>query len=310
MKIPRAILIAGPTASGKSAAALALAERLGGTVINANSMQVYRELKVLTARPGPADLARAPHELYGFVPGREAYSAARYGEDAKAAIERSWSGARVPIVVGGTGLYFTVLLEGLSPVPPIPEAVRSRWRAEAARLGPGGLHAVLAERDAETAERLRPSDPQRIVRALEVLDATGRSLSQWHAEPGRPVLEPESTLRFVVAPDRETLNRRCNARFEAMIALGAIEEVEALARLDLDPELPIMRALGVRPLIQHIAGEIGREEAVEQAKAETRAYAKRQMTWIRSKMRAWNATSEQETERIVSHIINFIDSQA
>ncbi len=308
MKTPRAILIAGPTASGKSAVALALAEHLGGTVINADSMQVYRELAILTARPKPSELARAPHELYGFVPGREAYSAARYGEDARAAIERAWTQGRVPIVVGGTGLYFTVLLEGLSPVPAIPEAVRSRWRTEGARLGAGRLHTILAERDPVAAERLGPTDTQRIVRALEVLEATGRSLAEWHEEPGRPVLGAETALRFVVAPERETLYRRCDVRFEAMIAAGAIEEAEALARLDLDPELPILRALGVRPLLQHIAGELGREEAVEMAKAETRSYAKRQMTWARSKMRAWNSISEQEMERIESLIVSFIDS--
>lgn len=288
-----AILIAGPTASGKSAFALETAERVGGVVINADSMQVYRELNVLTARPSPADAERAPHLLYGHVPGREAYSAARFIEEASLAIKGARARGRVPVIVGGTGLYFKALLEGLSPVPPIPDDIRNHWRAEAERVGAQALHATLAARDAVMAGRLKPTDPQRIVRALEVLEATGRSLAEWHETPGTPVLMEKETLRFVLAPERDELYRRCDARFEAMMKAGALEEAEALGRQQLDPGLPVMRALGVAPLLDLIAGKAARAEAVERAKAETRQYAKRQVTWIKGNMSSWEAILSQ-----------------
>jgi tRNA dimethylallyltransferase len=303
----RAILIAGPTASGKSALAMALAERLAGTVINADSMQVYRDLPILTARPSAEDEARVPHALYGFVPGSEAYSAARYAADAARTIELARAAGRRPIVVGGTGLYFKVLLEGLSPIPAIPEDVRAHWRREAQRIGATALHALLAERDPVMAARLFPTDPQRIVRALEVLEATGRSLAEWQQLPGEPVLGEEDTLRFVVAPPRDALHRRSDARFEAMMAAGALAEVEALAGLGLDPELPVMRALAVRPLMQLVSGSLTREDAVEAAKAETRQYIKRQVSWIRSNMKSWKALDAQETKTLETKTMTFID---
>ena len=205
-----------------------MAERLGGTVINADSMQVYRELRILTARPGAEDEARAPHALYGFVGGAEAYSAGRYAVDAAAAIAEAQAAGRVPIVVGGTGLYFKALLEGLSPIPPADPQVRGFWRAEAARRPAPELHALLSQRDPEMAARLMPTDPQRIVRALEVLDSTGRSLADWQREPGRPVLAEAETERLLLLPPREGHGARIDARFDAMLAAGALEEVRRL----------------------------------------------------------------------------------
>ena len=304
------ILIAGPTASGKSALALALAERLGGTVINADAMQVYRELRVLTARPSPEDERRAPHRLYGHVPAGEAYSAARYALEAGEAIRAAQAAGSVPIVVGGTGLYFKALTDGLSPIPPIPEEIRSRWRARAKEEGALALHAVHAERDPEMAARLRPSDPQRIVRALEVQEATGLSLARWQERPGEPTLRVEAERAFVVLRDREELRRRCDTRFDAMMAAGALAEVRALLELELDPDLPAMRALGVTPLAGVIEGRWPVAQASELAKAETRQYAKRQLTWLKRNMMSCNIISEQETESSAAKIIDFIKSKS
>lgn len=290
---PYAILISGPTASGKSAMALELAERFSGTVINADSMQVYRDLKVLTARPDAADEARAPHALYGFVDAADAYSAGRFAVDAAGAIAIARQQGRVPVVVGGTGLYFKALLEGLSPIPPIPVAIRARWRGESERVDAADLHDVLAARDPVMAARLSPTDPQRIVRALEVLEATGRSLAEWQAVPGEPILRESQTERLVVLPDRDELYRRCDARFERMLDEGALEEVRALAARKLDSNLPAMRALGVRPLMQLIAGKIDRATAIAVGQAETRQYAKRQITWLKRNMSAWKMVSAQ-----------------
>jgi tRNA dimethylallyltransferase len=303
----RTILIAGPTASGKSGLALALAEQLGGVVINADSMQVYRELRVLTARPAAEDEARAPHWLYGHVPASEAYSAGRFVTDASDAIGRARREGLRPIIVGGTGLYFKALLEGLSPVPPIPDDVRTKWREMEKAHGTYAMWQVLTERDPVMAFRLDPSDGQRIVRSLEVHDATGTSLAEWQRTPGVPVLVEKETVRFVVLPERDELHRRCDARFEAMMAAGALEEVRALALLSLSPELPAMRALGVRPLMQHIAGDVTLDEAIKRAKAETRQYVKRQATWIKGNMTAWNTISTQEMESISRDKLAFIN---
>lgn len=308
MTKPSPILIAGPTASGKSALALSLAERIGGTVINADAMQVYRELRILTARPSEADERRAPHLLYGHVPGGDAYSAARYAAEAREAIAAAEKSGRIPIVVGGTGLYFKALTEGLSPIPPIPEDVRAHWRRRAGEDGPAALHAILKARDPEMAERLRPTDPQRLVRALEVLEATGRSLAFWHGLPGEPAVRIEAGRAIVVSPEREELRRRCDVRFDAMIAEGAIDEVRALLALGLNAELPAMRALGVRPLGRLIAGEIGMEEAADAAKSETRQYAKRQLTWLRRNMIAWKWIDAKETECFSRKLVEFIRS--
>jgi tRNA dimethylallyltransferase len=292
----RAILIAGPTASGKSGLALRLAEQLGGSVINADSMQVYGELRILTARPSAADEARAPHALYGFVSGAAPYSAGRYALDAAGAIEEARKSGRVPIVVGGTGLYFKVLLEGLSPVPATDPDVRAYWRAQAAARPAPDLHAILSARDPAMAARLMPTDPQRIVRALEVLESTGRSLADWQRQPGRPALAESETVRLLVLPDRKTHGEAIDARFEAMLAAGALEEVRALAALRFSEELPVMRALGVGAIAAHLAGKTSLEEAVETAKAETRQYAKRQLTWLRRNMISWSPLLAKQME--------------
>jgi tRNA dimethylallyltransferase len=284
---PRAILIAGPTASGKSAASLALAERLRGTVINADSMQVYRELPILTARPTPADEARAPHRLYGTVPAAEAYSVGHWLDDAAREIGAAEEAGRVPILAGGTGLYFQALMEGIAPVPDIPPEIRETWRARGRDVGAAGLHRELAARDPAMAARLRPSDPQRLIRALEVIDATGISLAEWQGGEASPVLPPDSLLKLIVAPERETLYAAIDARFDAMMAAGAAEEVRALLALGLDPALPAMRAHGVRELAAYQRGECSLEQAIAKAKTETRRYAKRQMTWARRFMQDW-----------------------
>ena len=297
----KAILIAGPTASGKSVVALALAERLGGTVINADSMQLYRELRVLTARPSEADEALAPHRLYGVVSASEAFSVGRWLEAAQAAIAEARDAGSVPILVGGTGLYFKALIEGLAPIPDIPPEVRAYWREQAARLTPEALHRELAARDPGVAAKLRSSDPQRIVRALEVIDATGVSLSEWQGAPAAPVLLADDVLRFVIAPEREPLYAAIDARFDRMIENGAIEEVEALLALGLDDSLPAMRAHGVRELRAYLAGANSLEDAQTKSKTKSRRYAKRQMTWARRYMADWEwfPGSQEAIEAIV-----------
>lgn len=303
----RPILIAGPTAGGKSGLALRLAERLGGVVINADSMQVYRELRVLTARPSIEDEARAPHALYGFVAGAEGYSAGRYAADVTRALADARRHGLRPIFVGGTGLYFKTLIEGLSPMPAIDAGIRERWRREAAEKGALNLHAILSTRDPAMAKRLAPGDTQRVVRGLEVLEATGTSLIEWQGLPRQPVLDMSQAVTIVAAPERAELYRRIDERFAAMMQQGALEEAAQPAVRALDPSLPIMGALGLRPLMRHLAGECTREEAVAAAQAETRQYAKRQITWARSNMLAWKWLTEKELESCVTDFITFID---
>ncbi len=300
-----AILIAGPTASGKSALALAMAERLGGEIVNADSMQVYRELRVLTARPSPEEEARAPHHLYGVLSGAELCSAGRWSRMAVEAIAGIEARGAVPIVVGGTGLYFKALIEGFSPIPPVPADIREAVRAEVAAAGEGA-HALLAEADPALAEVIRPSDRQRIARGIEVARGTGRPLSQWHAEPRAPLLKG-NVAKIVLAPDRAWLRARCDARFEAMVEKGAIEEARGLAAQNFAPDLPVMKSLGLRPLIDYAAGKIELSEAVKLGQAETRAYAKRQETWLRTQMIAWERFSEQDSESLKAKIFAFID---
>src|SRR5258705_8450846 len=290
----RAILIAGPTASGKSALALALAEQTGGVVINADSMQVYRELRILTARPSAEDEAHLPHALYGFVPASEAYSVGRFLVDAARSLAEARAARRRPIVVGGTGLYFKALLGGMSPIPAVPPEIRSRWRSEAQRLGAPVLHAILRERDPEMGDRLAPTDTQRLVRALEVLEATGRSLGDWQRIAGEPVVRAEDSIRLIVGVDRADLYRPCDARFDRMLRSGALEEAARLRELQLSPELPAMNALGVRPLLAHLTGKISLDAAAALAKTETRQYVKRQFTWARRNMIAWRPIDTQQ----------------
>lgn len=293
------ILIAGPTASGKSSLAVALARELGGVVINADSMQVYAELRVLTARPSDDELAQAPHVLYGHVPAREAYSVARWLVDVETTLGDADARGLVPIIVGGTGLYFKALLEGLSPVPAIPEDVRARWREEAQQSGAAALHAILRARDPRMAERLQAGDAQRIVRALEVHEATGRSLADWQAMPGKRLIDGANATKVLVMPDRETLHACADARFDAMMGEGALDEVRALAALGLDAALPVMGALGVRPLLAHLRGLIAQTEAVAAGKLETRQYIKRQQTWARRYMSDWVALAAPERDVVL-----------
>jgi tRNA dimethylallyltransferase len=280
----KAVLIAGPTASGKSALALALAEKTGGIIINTDSMQVYRDLRIITARPTPEEEARLPHRLYGHVDAAINYSAGSYVRDAASGLAEARNAGRLPIFIGGTGLYFKALTRGLSAVPPVAAEVREMVRARLERDGVESLHAALALRDPESAARLNLRDRTRIARALEVIEATGRPLADWHREGQPPLLAEGDYQALFLAPDRETLYARIDARFDVMLTKGALEEVEALAARGLDPLLPAMKAHGVPALIRYLRGEITREEAATIGKADTRHYAKRQFTWFRHQL--------------------------
>ncbi|HEX2761095.1 MAG TPA: tRNA (adenosine(37)-N6)-dimethylallyltransferase MiaA, partial [Rhizomicrobium sp.] len=276
-----AVLIAGPTASGKSAAALALADHISGVVINADSMQVYREAPILTAQPGDEARARAPHLLYGHVSVQDVYSVGRYAEDARRALDEARAMKKIPVFTGGTGLYFAALTDGLAQIPSVPAEIRAEARALLTRIGVEALHARLGERDPETAAQLRPSDPQRTLRAYEVFEATGRPLAQWQRETGAPLLENFKLARFVLNPERPLLRERIAERFETMMEQGGLKEALALA--DLDPALPAAKLLGLRPLIAHARGELDRDAAILLAVTATRQFAKRQMTWFRNR---------------------------
>jgi tRNA dimethylallyltransferase len=281
-----AVLIAGPTASGKSALALALAEEIGGVIVNTDSMQIYREACILTAPPSDEEMARVPHLLYGHVSVTESYSAGRYQADAADALRVARTRGRTPIFTGGTGMYFSVLTEGIADIPLVPKAVRDATAALREGIGPKAFHAELAARDPETAARLRESDTQRMLRAYEVSEATGKPLSVWQKQMGAPVLEGLNLARFVVSPPRDVLHARINARFDAMMAQGAMEEAVALEKLSLSPTA--RKIIGLRDLQAVAHGTLGLDEAVEKAKAATRQYAKRQVTWFRGRMADWH----------------------
>lgn len=304
--MPAPILIAGPTASGKTQLALSLAAEFNGVIINTDSCQVYRELDIISARPGAVEMALAPHHLFGHVSGVVAYSTGAWLRDVQALIKEFKGNERRMIFVGGTGLYFQALLEGLSEVPDIEEAVRTKWRAQAAALGAPALHLTLQKLDPEMAGRLKPGDTQRIIRALEVLEGTGRSLTFWQAQKTEPLLASGGAHRFVVTWPREILYQRINQRFGQMVERGGLDEVAALRALGFDRSLPIMRALGVPELMAHIEGELTLDEAIERAAQQTRRYAKRQMTWIRSNMIAWKMLEAQEMERNMPEIVSNI----
>ena len=279
-----AVLIAGPTASGKSALALELAQKAGGVVINADSMQVYRDLRIITARPTSQEEALVPHRLYGHVDAGVNFSAGAWVADAAKMLAEARAQNRLAVFVGGSGLYFKALTRGLSAVPPIPPEIRDDVRARLERDGVEALHAQLAHRDPTSAQRLKPRDRTRIARALEVVEATGRSLTDWHRE-GLPALLPPGQFRALfLAPEREALYARIDARFDAMLGAGALEEVAALAARKLDLLLPAMKAHGVPALIRRVQGEITLEEAATIGRADTRHYAKRQFTWFRHQL--------------------------
>lgn len=281
MKID-AVLIAGPTASGKSAAALELAEEIGGVVINADSMQVYREAPTLTAQPSAEDKARVPHLLYGHVGASEVYSVGRWRDDAVKALAEARVLNRVPIFAGGTGMYFMALTEGLADVPATPDDVREEARALLDDIGVEALHARLAERDPLTAGKLRPSDPQRVLRAYEVFEATGTPLAEWQERPAAPLLDKTRAAGFVLDMPRPDLRARIAVRFEKMLEQGGLEEARALESLD--PALPAAKLLGLRPLQALAAGRLTQTEALDAAITATRQFAKRQMTWFRHRM--------------------------
>jgi len=278
------VLIAGPTASGKSALALELARKIGGVIVNADSMQVYRDLRIITARPTPEEEGLVPHRLYGHVDAATNFSAGSWVSDAATVLTELRAKKTLPIFVGGSGLYFKALTRGLSAVPSIAPEVRESVRARLERDGVEALHADLARRDPASAERLKPRDRTRISRALEVVEATGRSLTDWHRE-GLPPLLPEGSFRALfLDPGRDELYARIDTRFDAMLAASALEEVAALAARGLDPLLPAMKAHGVPALLSHLRGELGLDEAAAIGRADTRHYAKRQFTWFRHQL--------------------------
>jgi tRNA dimethylallyltransferase len=285
--MPSAVLIAGPTASGKSALALAVAERIGGVIINTDSMQVYRDLSIITARPGAAETARVPHLLYGHVDAAENYSAGRFVDDAAAALGEVRALRLIPVFTGGSGLYFKALVAGLAAIPPVPPEIRAAVRARLEAGGPAILHEELACRDPAAAAQLQPADRTRIARALEVVEATGRSITAWRDEGMPPLLDAARVAKIFLAPDRATLYRRIDARFDAMLSAGALDEVRTLAARRLDPLLPAMKAHGVPWLIRHLAGQMSLADAAEEAKKDTRHYAKRQFTWFRHQLDDW-----------------------
>jgi tRNA dimethylallyltransferase len=286
-KSQRAVLIAGPTASGKSRLALELAEKLGGVVINADSMQVYHDLRVITARPAPDEEARVPHRLYGHVDAAENYSVGRWCADIGGMLAEAAQAGRVPILVGGTGLYFKALTGGLAAVPAIPADVRAAVRARVEAEGPAALHAELTRRDPASAARITPADRPRIGRALEVVEATGRPLSDWHRDGAPAIVDPQHAAKVFLLPDRAALYRRIDDRFDAMVEAGALDEVRALERRGLDPTLPAMKAHGVPWLCRHLRGELALAEAAAAGKRDTRHYSKRQLTWFRHQMPGW-----------------------
>jgi tRNA dimethylallyltransferase len=289
----RAVLIAGPTASGKSALALSLADeakRHGRVVwiVNADAMQVYDGLRIITARPGPSEEARFLHRLYGHVPPSQRYSVGAWLADFSVVLREATAADALVIAVGGTGLYFKAATGGLAAIPDIPADIRANWAGRITNEGPEALHAVLAERDPASAAAIGPGDPQRILRALEVFDATGRALSDWQRMPPLPPpLSGEDAAAFVIEPERKELYRRIEKRFDAMVEHGAIKEVRALLARNLDKDLPVLKAIGVREFTAVIRGEADVTAAIEKAKTESRRYAKRQTTWFRHQMRDW-----------------------
>lgn len=292
-------VIGGPTASGKSALALKLAAEKNGVIINADSVQIYDALPILTAQPSAEDKVRAPHELYGILHPDKASSAGKWRDVAETLIHSVLDKGQTPIVVGGSGLYIKALIEGFAPIPDIPDDVRERAIALQEELGNPGFHAELQKRDRVMAERFHPQHTARLIRAWEVIEATGRSLADWQEEPN--IMPPEDWAFDVtlVMPEREELRRRCDMRFDLMLDSGALEEVEALDALiesgEVTPDALITRALGFKPLRSYLKGEISKEEAIEKSQTETRQYAKRQTTWFKHQIKP----SEKTTTKIL-----------
>jgi tRNA dimethylallyltransferase len=305
---PEIVLIAGPTASGKSALALALAEARGGVVINADSMQVYRDLRIITARPAPEEERRVPHRLYGHIDAAENFSVGRWCEEAAAALGETLRSARAAILVGGTGLYFNALTRGLAHVPPIPARIREEVRARLVTNGVAALHAELKWRDPAAAARLMPGDRARISRALEVVLATGRSLLDWHEDNKPPAIDVSRAAKIFLVPERDELFARIDRRFDAMMVAGALDEARALAARRLDPDLPAMKAHGVPWLVRHLNGEIALAQAVEESKRDTRQYTKRQATWFRNQLSQFEWVEPKRASEAVAAQLRSISS--
>jgi tRNA dimethylallyltransferase len=300
-KTPPILLIAGPTASGKSALALALAERLGGEIVNADALQLYADLRVLTARPSPEEEARAAHHLFGVADGADGWSVGRWLGAALPVLDSIAARGRRTIVVGGTGLYFRALTQGLAEIPAVPASARSAAAEAFERLGEDAFRQALAERDPAAARRIAPGDRQRLLRAFEVAEATGKALTDWQADTAAP-LGPDQWRAVVLEPERKALYARCDARLTAMVEHGALKEVRALMARGLDPAAPIMKAVGMRELAAHLSGELTLPEATALAQQETRRYAKRQMTWFRNQTPNWpRLKDEGEAERFVTY---------
>ena len=301
-----AVIVAGPTASGKSALALALAEAFGGTIVNADALQTYRDLMILTARPGVAEEARAPHRLYGFLDAAERGSAARWRELALAEIAAAHAAGSLPILVGGTGLYLRALVRGLAPVPDIPPAIRDEAAELYRRLGAAGFRERLALLDPDAAARLPPGDRTRLTRAYEVVCATGVAIGEWQRSPP-PQPAPHRFATLLLAPPRAALYAACDARFAAMIESGGLDEARALLARGLDPGLPAMKAVGLPELIRHLRGEISLADAIAAAQTATRRYVKRQTTWFHHQLDADLICVEQYSESLLHRSRHFID---
>ncbi len=303
------LILAGPTASGKSAAALQVARKLDGTIINADALQIYADLQVLSARPSKDEQAQVPHRLYGVMDGAERCSAGIWLQQALIEIEAAHAGGRVPVLVGGTGLYLRSLMEGLADIPAVPEAVRAEAIALHAALGGEAFRARLAEFDPQAALRLQPGDQQRLIRAWEVHAATGRALSAWQARPTHPPPADWHFICGILIPERTVLYGRCDQRFEAMMPQGALAEVEALLARRLDTSLPVMKALGVPELAAYLAGQTSLPDAIALAQRSTRNYAKRQTTWFRHQLPPGSNRSvffAQESVEMIDKIFAFI----
>ena len=283
---PSVTLIAGPTASGKSALALQMARETGAVIINADSQQLYADLRVLTARPSPEDEAQADHRLYGVADAADAWSVGKWSRAALNLLDIARADGRPAILVGGTGLYFTAMTRGLADIPPVPQSVRDAAEADYMAQGEAAFRARLAEIDAEAARSIEQGDRQRLVRAMSVHSASGRALSDWKADT-RPLLSPGSWRGRVIEPDRADLYANCDRRVDLMMENGALDEVRALTARNLSPALPAMKAVGVRELAAYLAGEVGRDEAIDALKQATRNYAKRQLTWFRNQTPGW-----------------------
>ncbi|MDP1632902.1 MAG: tRNA (adenosine(37)-N6)-dimethylallyltransferase MiaA [Caulobacter sp.] len=289
------LFIAGPTASGKSALAIRAARAFDGEIVNADSMQIYADLRLLSARPSPQEEAQAPHHLFGLVDGADGWSVGRWLRAVTPVLADIQARGRRPVLVGGTGLYFRALTEGLADIPDLAPEIRTAAEAVFDRDGETAVRAILAGADPAGEVRIAPGDRQRLVRALEVLEGTGRSMSDWR-DSTRPTLAPDAWRGVVIEPPRAELYRRCDARLDAMVETGALDEVRALVARGLDPLTPVMKAVGVPQLAAHLAGDATLEAALDDARRETRRYAKRQMTWLRNQTPDWPRIVETDQE--------------